>query len=831
MLLFFCLCLLWLIVLAAILNGNSSSNSSLLLPESNSSAFSSNPSLLLRDSSAGNSSAFSSNSSLLVSEGTAGTSSPWTSCGLPFLYSAPSLCAFSGKFLVLPFAEPLSLLALGQSFLLLPLMLVDSLLNLPVSRPLVLLGYLCSLPQLQPFSQGGLVLGLLGALFGSVFGAALLRLTEVYRCPKALVTTLLVCAAACLVADGLLQLPGVLLGATAYPTPALSLALFQVPIGLLVILGLTDPGYPYANIIQPSTYGFLLGLTLMHAAPTLHCSLLAAAGLAVALANLAHMLLPERAMRWVVEVLLPSLHQGLERAATACRWAAQLAAEAALRALSHPLLQGLLHRVLLPAWAAASPWAAPLTAALFTAIWLLPLPAAAAALLAPTLTVSARAHALVALLRCALAGAAGAFITLLLAASALPASCASCLPALNPLHSPALAAAVHTTAWVLALPYNALLSRLLQLAFDCAFWVLQWVLWPLADCLQGFAYTLPVLAVLLLPTGAAALYAALAYSGALRYDPLALLLSCTLQPLEALASTPLLSLAELPLLAELAILLYSWTLHRVAECVQPCLPVAPRPRPAAAQGGTGTGAGAGAAAPPLSTAALEELDDLASTLAAPLQCPACGFGPVDHTGCASLSTHQGQGGVSNACPACGYFSASRADWSAWSLRSPTRRGRAVDGAWQRATACLRAGLKGLTVPVLLLGGGRAAGLPLLAASAAAVAYTVLWADHQSLEEGRERGGAGGAGRGGGGGGARAVASADCGSAARAAQQQQQQPLPQLSESQAMAEILSSTPARVFLQPGDSCAVCLEEYSSAAVEAGGGGGGHVTQDPG
>ena len=74
-----------------------------------------------------------------------------------------------------------------------------------------------------------------------------------------------------------------------------------------------------------------------------------------------------------------------------------------------------------------------------------------------------------------------------------------------------------------------------------------------------------------------------------------------------------------------------------------------------------------------------------------------------------------------------------------------------------------------------------------------------------------------------GGGGRTVASADCGSAARAAaaQQQQQQQLPQLSESQVMAEILGSTPARVFLQPGDSCTVCLEEYDSAVWEAGGG----------
>jgi hypothetical protein len=51
------------------------------------------------------------------------------------------------------------------------------------------------------------------------------------------------------------------------------------------------------------------------------------------------------------------------------------------------------------------------------------------------------------------------------------------------------------------------------------------------------------------------------------------------------------------------------------------------------------------------------------------QCPKCGFGPVDHGGCASLFTHhgerQGRGTVSNACPSCGWFSSKLNDWKRW----------------------------------------------------------------------------------------------------------------------------------------------------------------------
>ncbi len=50
-------------------------------------------------------------------------------------------------------------------------------------------------------------------------------------------------------------------------------------------------------------------------------------------------------------------------------------------------------------------------------------------------------------------------------------------------------------------------------------------------------------------------------------------------------------------------------------------------------------------------------------------CRECGFGPVDHFACSDLLHHDGErhgnSRVNNACPKCGWFSASIADWDEW----------------------------------------------------------------------------------------------------------------------------------------------------------------------
>ena len=53
-----------------------------------------------------------------------------------------------------------------------------------------------------------------------------------------------------------------------------------------------------------------------------------------------------------------------------------------------------------------------------------------------------------------------------------------------------------------------------------------------------------------------------------------------------------------------------------------------------------------------------------------VQCPRCGAGPVIPENCYNLQTHHGErarsgGQISNACPACGFFSRERGDWVRW----------------------------------------------------------------------------------------------------------------------------------------------------------------------
>ena len=54
------------------------------------------------------------------------------------------------------------------------------------------------------------------------------------------------------------------------------------------------------------------------------------------------------------------------------------------------------------------------------------------------------------------------------------------------------------------------------------------------------------------------------------------------------------------------------------------------------------------------------------------QCGSCGFGPVEHTHCSDLLAHHGQGGISNACPRCGWLTKDREAWPKWDGRMHTQ---------------------------------------------------------------------------------------------------------------------------------------------------------------
>lgn len=58
------------------------------------------------------------------------------------------------------------------------------------------------------------------------------------------------------------------------------------------------------------------------------------------------------------------------------------------------------------------------------------------------------------------------------------------------------------------------------------------------------------------------------------------------------------------------------------------------------------------------------------------QCGGCGFGPIDHVGCADLQRHHGEstgrGTISNACPKCGWFAATVDSWPRWDGRTQPR---------------------------------------------------------------------------------------------------------------------------------------------------------------
>ncbi|CAE7486764.1 unnamed protein product [Symbiodinium natans] len=219
---------------------------------------------------------------------------------------------------------------------------------------------------------------------------------------------------------------------------------------------------------------------------------------------------------------------------------------------------------------------------------------------------------------------------------------------------------------------------------------------------------------------------------------------------------------------------------------------------------------------------LEELNEVAAAMDDPRQCGRCGFGPVDHRGCSNLSAHHGEvsipGGaaISNQCPRCGWFVSTLSAWPEWDGELQTEHGRALyrQRAWCEIVVCVRATSKALVVPyaVLLLGNwmGSATFAALMVLS-----YLVPWAyENASLCEsltapqvyarqaGRRR-----AQR-----QDHSPGTAECGAARYTPQ------LPDITEEEALRNILSAIPVNIFLKQGEVCSVCLETFPADAADA-------------
>eukprot|EP00439_Symbiodinium_sp_Y106_P075463 s923_g14.t6 len=219
---------------------------------------------------------------------------------------------------------------------------------------------------------------------------------------------------------------------------------------------------------------------------------------------------------------------------------------------------------------------------------------------------------------------------------------------------------------------------------------------------------------------------------------------------------------------------------------------------------------------------LEDLNEVAAAMEDPRQCGRCGFGPVDHRGCSDLSAHHGEvsipGGaaISNRCPRCGWFVSVLSEWPEWDGELRTEQGRALyrQRAWCEIVVCVRAASKALVVPYAMLLLGNQLGSPTLTAMLV-LSYLAPWAyENASLCESltasqvyaqhperrrpsRRQTPSPGA--------------AECGAARRAPQ------LPDISEEEALRNILSAIPMCIFLKQGDVCSVCLETFPAEAAD--------------
>ena len=239
---------------------------------------------------------------------------------------------------------------------------------------------------------------------------------------------------------------------------------------------------------------------------------------------------------------------------------------------------------------------------------------------------------------------------------------------------------------------------------------------------------------------------------------------------------------------------------------------------------------------------LDQLNEIASSMTNPVQCGRCWFGPVDHTGCASLLTHHdepraGGGVVSNCCPRCGWFVASLSAWPPWDglRRSPVGMQVLRIRIWAVIVVVVRTASKALIIPFFLLKLGA-----LLTPSLApflAFSYLIPWffengsllrsvsatpQHHGPPRESNQR---------------RpsqrrqnqrhqrrarnqphvptitpiVPADDDCCSTSRVVSEESR-----ISASDALTNILQAVPQRIFLVEGEPCSLCLDEFPGAAI---------------
>eukprot|EP00927_Polykrikos_kofoidii_P078645 TRINITY_DN75452_c0_g1_i1.p1 TRINITY_DN75452_c0_g1~~TRINITY_DN75452_c0_g1_i1.p1 ORF type:complete len:785 (+),score=77.67 TRINITY_DN75452_c0_g1_i1:200-2554(+) len=222
------------------------------------------------------------------------------------------------------------------------------------------------------------------------------------------------------------------------------------------------------------------------------------------------------------------------------------------------------------------------------------------------------------------------------------------------------------------------------------------------------------------------------------------------------------------------------------------------------------------------TLSIEDLNGLAEGMRDPRCCGCCGFGPIDHSGCNSLTSHHGEvrvrgGRTDNSCPRCGWFVRSLQDWPSWSSRSDAGHVVVQSRVWSDVVLILRSSSKALVIPYFLIRLGAALEWNPSLSAYLALSYLLPWVymnvgAYNQLQQRTpvfiqrqprasdsrftERGGA------------RPSDDADCGAST---------PLrgPAISETEALRNLRAACPNRVFLWSGDACSVCLEDFPAEA----------------
>lgn len=226
------------------------------------------------------------------------------------------------------------------------------------------------------------------------------------------------------------------------------------------------------------------------------------------------------------------------------------------------------------------------------------------------------------------------------------------------------------------------------------------------------------------------------------------------------------------------------------------------------------------------TLGFEELNNLAAGMRDPRQCARCGFGPVDYTGCSDLQAHHMEFGVrggtqsrvSNACPRCGWFTGSIHNWPSWDGHLQTESGRAMfrQRVWCEVVVGVRAVAKALLFPYGILQFGNFLRVPPSLSAFLAFSYVIPWVQQNAtvlslLNNGSDYGTTRRRQRGPLPQGAQTEVGSNgdhgpgCGAAAT------ESLLPGITESEALVNILSNTPTRIWVQEGDICSVCLEPF--------------------